>query len=135
MGQTQTQAGPISTDAQAAVLRDADTLADWLAYECRGWKRGAELLRIDEATAEDFAHMPAALLVVLAFDAGQPPKVRAAALDAIAARYLAQPDTQAYAKRIQIELDEQREADERQDRAEAAAQYRRVMGYEVRRAA
>lgn len=118
-----------TSDAEAAALRDVDSLAEWLSGECLGWKRGDDLLLIDEATAEDFGLFPVAILMVLAFDQAQRANVRAAALNAIGNRYLKQPDTVAHCKRIQIELDEQRAADERQDREEIAAQFRRIKGY------
>ena len=82
-------------DAHASVLRDIDSLVGWVGGECYQAPKFAELKLLREATAEDFKGWPVARMIALAFDVAQPAKVRAAAIDAVAERYLSDDDTQA----------------------------------------
>lgn len=113
-------------DATAEVLVDVDSLLDWAYSECRH-SFATKWPRVDAATAEDFRHVTVANLVSLLFDAGQPAIVTQAARDALSERYVADADTQARIKDVAQRIANEREEDERQDRAEHHQQFLRIM--------
>ncbi len=115
-------------DATVEVLVDADSLLDSAYGKCLH-TYPTKWPRVSEATAEDFKHVTVANLVSLLFDAGQPASVTKAARDALSERYITDPDVQARIKVTAQRIADEREADERQDRAEREADLRRSLGY------
>ncbi len=110
-------------DATAQVLRDVDTLTDWIYAECMLAEEVSERPRIKEASAEDFKHLTVPQLVALLFDAGQPANVTQAARDEISNRYLAQPSTRARIDKL---------ADRAEDDHERECFFDRLMGNPLR---
>lgn len=76
--------------AQETALASPDVFGDWFGAELNGAQAELELpaqIR-DEVTAEDFAQTPVPRLYMLMIDCGQSDRVRLAAVNAIAERYL-----------------------------------------------
>lgn len=78
-------------EARDELLRDADTMADWLGGECmyRALTKVRAQLSTDALQALIDARLPTADLFAISMDPGQPGAVRTLALDTIAERYLA----------------------------------------------
>ncbi len=123
MGQTSYYA-----EAPAEVLADSEAYADWQYAECHG-KKSQKWPHMVEASAEDFSHVDVCKLVSLMNDFGQPAIVTQAARDAIVNRYLNEKTVRERIACRALILEKQAAEDERKDREELEAQFRRVMDW------
>ena len=89
-----------------------------------GVSRVAMAARLEDVTAEDFKHSSVGVMLSIAFDAGQPAQTRAAVLDAIGERFLADGHTQVLASELAAEIEQKRLAQEQEDREDLAAERR-----------
>lgn len=76
--------------ARDEILRDADTMAEWLSTQCmyRALTKVRVHLTADKLQQLIDAGIPTADLFAISMDPGQPGATRTLALDAIAERYL-----------------------------------------------
>lgn len=114
-------------EARTIVLRQVDSLADWLFVECKGSTQIKARPVLRDMTPEDFARWPVAWLVALTMDLGQPQATRCAASEAIGERYLADDDVQAEVIRVANRLMQDRLSDDRRDERERRADFARRM--------
>jgi len=63
-------------EARTLVLRQIDSLADWLFVQCKGSTQIKARPALHGRTAEDFKDWPVAWLVSLTMDLGQPQATR-----------------------------------------------------------
>lgn len=78
-------------EARDEILRDADTMAEWLSTQCmyRALTKVRVHLTADKLQQLIDDGLPTADLFAISMDAGQPRECRTLALDTIAERYLA----------------------------------------------
>ena len=104
------------SEAQEAMLRSPETLSEWLSVKCKGVEQVAYMPAMRDVTEEDFTHWTIARLDALSRSRHQPALTRAAAIDAINARFLADPETVAEVERIAIKIETGRAEQEREER-------------------
>ena len=100
-------------EAVSELMRDTDSLADWLGGQCYQAKPAAfEPLRRG-ITEHDLRGVGIPRLLAMVFDAGQPDKTRLAAVEAIQHQYMADTCRIEWVMARANELAAQREEDER----------------------
>ena len=108
------------SEAQEAMLRSPETVTDWVSAKCRGVDQVSPCAVIRDVTAADFTSWTVGRLDALSRDAGQPALTRLAAIDAINAKFLNDPDIERQTDQFALQIEERRAKQEREDRIEAA---------------
>ncbi|NBW08294.1 MAG: hypothetical protein EBR82_09725 [Caulobacteraceae bacterium] len=117
----------ISGDAEAAVLRDVERLADVLYAECAGSGSIPERRQVGDVMALAIAERSTPDGLALAFDRGQRAEIRLLALDTVLDKLLGLPEMRAYGARLDEQIRRENEAAEEQHRRDLQAQFARVM--------
>lgn len=100
-------------NAVSELMRDVDSLADWLGGHCYAQKPVAFEPQRRGITEHDLRGVSVPRLLAMVFDAGQPDKTRIAAVEAIQHQYMSDQCRIEWVMARANELAAQREEDER----------------------
>ena len=100
-------------EAVSELMRDTDSLSDWLGGQCYQAKPAAFEPQRRGITEHDLRGVGIPRLLAMVFDAGQPDKTRLAAVEAIQHQYMSDQCRIEWVMARANELAAQREEDER----------------------